>query len=510
MAVAATADFVYTFDLEGRFLYANPALHNLLQRAPGEMVGLNFHDLGYPEPLATTLQAQIQEVIDTNGTVRAETPFGEGYYEYIFVPILEEDGEVAAVAGTTRDITERRRTEVALLESQADSHRLLAELRAEREKLEGLFQHAPAFMATLAGPEFVFEFANEDYYRLIGHRNIIGKRVLDVVPELESQGFIGFLEGVYATGEAFVGRGVPISFVRQDGEEEKLFLDFSFQAVHDAEGEITGILVHGMDMTEQHLARQAMERMNEDLEARVDERTRQFLVANRELEGFTYSVSHDLRAPLRAIISSSMILLEDFGPQLNASARHELERQASAAKRLAVLIDDLLKLSRLARLELHRGQVDLSALASAAARDLSGQHHTDQCEFRIQEGMVALGDPASLQLVLMNLMENACKFSKNSGLVEVGQTGNVFWVRDHGVGFEMQYSHKLFLPFERLVTDAEFPGTGIGLANVKRVVERHGGRVWGEGVPGEGATFSFTLGPSDLGDGAGPIDAAAV
>ena len=190
-------------------IYANPALHRLLQRNAGEMTGLNFHDLGYPSDLANRLQEQIRETIDLKSIVRAETlyesAFGVGYYEYIFVPILDENGDVAAVAGTTRDITNRRATEEALRESKKESERLLVELRVEREKLAEVFKQAPAFIATLAGPDFVFEFANEAYYRLIGRTEIIGKSVLEALPEVAGQGFIELLQGVRATGEPFVG-----------------------------------------------------------------------------------------------------------------------------------------------------------------------------------------------------------------------------------------------------------------------------------------------------------------
>jgi len=461
------------------------------------MVGFNFYDLQYPEPLATNLQVQIQEVIDTAGPVRAETAFGDGYYEYIFVPIFGEDGAVTSVAGTTREISERRRTELALERSRAEAERLVAELRVERENLTTLFERAPAFIATFTGPDFVFQFANEAYYRLIGEREIIGKPIREALPEIEEQGFIKLLDQVYRTGNTFIGRGVRVMLIRDGTEPDERFVDFNYQALKNSDGFITGIFVHGVDVTEEILARKEVERLNAELELRVEERTRELQIANRDLEGFTYSVSHDLRAPLRAIVSSSSILIEDFGAELSDGAQSELRRQAAAAGRMAVLIDELLKLSRLGRQELRRKPIDLTEMVKSVASEISARS-AKPFYLNVEDGMCTVGDATSLRLLLLNLVENADKFSPEEALIVVGshrqEDETVFWVKDCGVGFDMQYADKVFQPFERLVRDEEFPGTGIGLANVKRIVERHGGRVWVDSEPGSGTTVFFTLG----------------
>lgn len=231
--------------------------------------------------------------------------------------------------------------------------------------------------------------------------------------------------------------------------------------------------------------------LNQELENRVIERTDELRAANTELEGFTYSVSHDLRGPLRTINATSKILLEDLGTELPEEARQLLTKQASAAGRLGQLIDDLLKLSRIARQEISRVSVDVSALALSVSSELVPG------EFDIQPGMLAAADEDLLRFVLLNLMENAAKFSPQGTKIQVGRKliagRSAFFVADHGIGFDMRYAEKLFLPFERLVRQEEFPGTGIGLANVKRIVERHGGEVWAESEPGKGATFYFTL-----------------
>ncbi len=246
--------------------------------------------------------------------------------------------------------------------------------------------------------------------------------------------------------------------------------------------------IHDLKMAEEKLVE-----LNEELEQRVESRTLELREAIHEMEGFTYSVSHDLRGPLRAISATSSILLADAGPDLSEDMRDMLVRQANSAKRLGSLIDDLLRLSRVSRSDMVLSEIDLSGLAKELREELSGRYATS-ATIQIEEGLAAQGDMQLIRLVLANLLENAIKFSPRGGTIYVGQSpGPAFFVRDEGVGFDSQYADKIWLPFERLVGESEFPGTGIGLANVKRIVERHGGRVWAESSPGDGATFYFTL-----------------
>ena len=232
-------------------------------------------------------------------------------------------------------------------------------------------------------------------------------------------------------------------------------------------------------------------RTEADLEQRVVERTQELQAANREMEGFTFSVSHDLRGPLRAIMSTSMILREDFGDKLPEEAKDQLDRQAKAAKKMGDLIDDLLKLSRIGRQEVVRQPVDLSELGEDLLVD-----HKAHISYSVQPGMEVRADAKLMRLAVQNLLDNSVKFTRNleSPTIEFGQDGDRYYVRDNGIGIDMQYSEKLFLPFERLVLDTEYPGTGIGLANARRIFERHGGKVWAESEGlGKGATFWFTV-----------------
>jgi signal transduction histidine kinase len=239
-----------------------------------------------------------------------------------------------------------------------------------------------------------------------------------------------------------------------------------------------------------------MRRMNSLLEARVHERTKALEAANRELEGFTYSVSHDLRAPLRAIMGTSMILMEDYGALLDEEGKSHLSRQAAAAKRLGVLIDDLLRLARLGRVELQIVEADFSAIATEVSTDLSDLAIQNNVRFEIEEGLSTITDRAALRVILSALLENACKFSPEGGVVRVGRDSSGFFVRDEGIGFEMVYVHKIFQPFEKLHRDTTFGGTGVGLANALRIIERLGGRLWAESELGQGSKFSFAFGES--------------
>jgi PAS domain S-box-containing protein len=244
----------------------------------------------------------------------------------------------------------------------------------------------------------------------------------------------------------------------------------------------------------------AIQSLNAELEERVRARTAELEAANKELEAFCYSVSHDLRAPLRTIDGFSQALLEDLGHQLKADDVSNLQRVRAGCQRMGQLIDDLLKLSRLSRAVITTQPVNLSALAEAVAAELRHTAPERQVEFHIAGNLQTAGDPQLLQVALMNLLGNAWKFTGQSSdaLIEVGarergSLSTVFFVRDNGAGFDMKYADKLFAPFQRLHGQAEFPGLGIGLATVQRIIRRHGGRVWAEAAPGQGATFFFTL-----------------
>lgn len=234
--------------------------------------------------------------------------------------------------------------------------------------------------------------------------------------------------------------------------------------------------------------------MNDELEAKVQFRTSELLAAVERLKGFTYHVSHDLRAPLRAIASNCRILQQDFGSELSSQAQQYLDRQAKAATKLGRLVDDLLVLSRLPRQEMVRERIDVTALTRDAFSEALSIHPYSQTKLEVAEGLVVEADPHLFRLAFLNILENAVKYSPAGGTIRVGRKPDgTFFVRDQGIGMEPQYLSKIFEPFQRLHRDDEYSGTGIGLANVKQVVERHGGNVWAESQPGEGSTILFTV-----------------
>lgn len=246
-----------------------------------------------------------------------------------------------------------------------------------------------------------------------------------------------------------------------------------------------------------HLYNQTRQ-LNEELEERVLERTQQLERLNQELETFSYSVSHDLRAPLRGMTGFSRVLLEDYADKLDDTAVRYIERIAASGERMGALIDALLNLSQVSRVDVSFTRIDLTELAQGLLADLQRTEPGRDVVTRVQDDLFAYGDERLLRQVMQNLLENAWKYTRKQAhaTIEVGCRDGVFFVCDNGAGFDMAYANKLFAAFQRLHTPAEFEGTGIGLATVQRIINRHGGRIWAEAEEGKGATFSFTL-PQD-------------
>ncbi len=379
-----------------------------------------------------------------------------------------------------RDIGERKRALRALEDSEG-RYRQLVETAGE-----GIW---------IMDTDSRITFVNARMCEMLGYRaeEMIGERTLTFVDtawhepaqhqiELRRQGISSRHE-------------LPLR--RKDGSQ--VWALVSASPIMNPDGSYSGGLAMFTDIGDLKAAQQHLERINLELEERVNKRTAQLEASNEELEAFAYSVSHDLRAPIRTIDGFSMALLEDFAPKLDPQAQEYLGRIRSATERMGELIEDLLALSRVARVKLRHEPVNLTKVAQSVADEMARANSARDVRVTIEPDVTAQGDPGLMRILLENLFDNAWKFTRKQLRAEIAfgveddSDAPVYFVRDNGVGFDMTYAQKLFGVFQRLHSEREFEGTGIGLATVQRIVRRHGGRVWAEGANGKGATIFFTL-----------------
>jgi PAS domain S-box-containing protein len=379
-------------------------------------------------------------------------------------PLETEEGVL--VSSTIRDVTERKKTEelraqlAAIVDSSADA--------IIGKELDGTIR------SWNRGAERVFGYAASE---------AIGKPISTLLPPGRQGEEPAIIERLKRGERVESFEGVRR---RKDGHE--IHVSVTISPIHDSRGSVIGASKVARDISDRKHAEEAVARAKEAAE-----------IANRELEAFSYSVAHDLRAPLRGIDGFSQALLEDYAEKLDEEGRRYLGRVRASAQHMAQLIDSLLTLARVTRGDIRREPVDLSALARATAQRLKASQPERNLEFLIAKGLTVIGDSRLLSVVLENLLGNAWKFTRDQpkACIEFGSTQqdgqSVFLVRDNGAGFDMAFSAKLFGVFQRLHAPEEFEGTGIGLATVQRIVRRHDGRIWADGTPSAGATFYFTL-----------------
>lgn len=489
--VFATAQNVWTTNAQGEVVGDLPMWRNITGQTEAEIQGWGWLAALHPDDRDCSTKLWL-DAIETKSLYETEYRVRriDGSYGYFIVrgvPILQADGSVREWVGVHQDISEQQ-----------------AALRDRKKAEQALQESFSVLQAVIEGTtDAIFMKDLQSRYLFINSAGaiVVGKPQAEIVGKDDTEIF------PYEIGLAIVenerkmiasGENQTYEDTVWDRGELRTFLAVK-TLCRNERGEAIGIVGVARDITERKQAEEKIKQLNQDLERRVIERTAQLEAANKELEAFSYSVSHDLRAPLRSIDGFSLALVERYDSQLDDKGKHYLQRVRAASQRMGELIDDLLNLARVTRSQMQYRTVDLSAIVEAIAADLQQQPER-QVEFIIASGIVAQGDSKLLRVVFENLLNNAWKFTSHqvSPRIEFGISSQpdgttVYFVSDNGAGFDMAYADKLFGAFQRLHTEAEFPGTGIGLATVKRIILRHGGQVWAESAVDQGATFYFTL-----------------
>jgi PAS domain S-box-containing protein len=419
------------------------------------------------------------------------------------LPIFASGQIVGAIAfsqrGPRREWAESEigalKTAATVVGAALERNRSRRAVRRRDELLRLIVDNAP-LMVAYYDREMRCRFANRRYADFFGHpvRSILGMRLEDVIGPDAYRVAAPYWKHAFA--------GAPVVFERAQAGPDGAVQYLEVRAVpHQADsGEVLGCYAILTDITQRRLGEAALREAHGQLEEKVRARTEELAVLNRELEAYSYSVSHDLRTPLRAIDGFSHLLAERLGDRLDAESAEYLGRVRTAVRRMSGLIDDLLELGRVSRQELEMREVDLTACAREIVEELATQHGARNVECLIEDGIRALGDPQLLRMALQNLLENAWKYTARKEFARIefshaveANGRRVYRVRDNGAGFDMNYAQKLFQPFQRLHNPREFEGSGIGLATVARIVRRHGGEIGADGEVGRGATFWFTL-----------------
>ena len=478
LLVGSVRDYaIYMLDPTGHVASWNRGAQQIKGYVEAEIVGQHFSRFFTPEDVAAgrpdaTLRAAAATGRHEEENWRVRKDGSRFWADVVITAVRDDRGALVGFAKVTRDLTERRRTEQSLRASE-ERFRILA-VTANDAILSADRQGNITYLNP--GAERVFGYSAEE---------ATGRPLTTLMPERFRDAHQAGLERYLATGEArVIGKTVELAGRRKDGTEFPLELSLASWK-HGADVAFTAII---RDITSRKQGEEQLRRYAAQLEA-----------ANQELEAFSYSVSHDLRAPLRSLDGFSQALLEDYADRLDDTGRDFLQRVRAGSQRMAGLIDDLLGLSSVTRSELQMDEVNLSVLAAAAVVDLQKSDPERHVTFAIAPDLVARADVGLMRIVLQNLLGNAWKFTgKRPGAhVEFGVTAHdgrrAYFVRDDGAGFDMAYADKLFGAFQRLHGTTEFPGSGIGLATVQRIIRRHGGQVWAEGAPDRGATFYFTL-----------------
>lgn len=484
-------DIVLRLDLDGRYLWASPSVGPTLGLDPAKLVGRSSLEFVHPEDLPLVRRVLGQAIATGSpgqATFRHVTETGKVIWlESLGRTVLDPaTGSPQEFLVSSRDVTERMAAQARVAEMAHFNRTLL-------DTCDCLI-----IVLDSAGRIQMFNRTAED---LLGwkEQELLGTPFYEV---LVPPGRREIVREVFRNPESFTLRRFENDWLCRDGSLRRIL--WSNSDLRDPEHGLQWIVCTGLDRTEARRAEEEIRELNESLERKVAERTRELRRANEDLESFSYAVSHDLRAPLRAIDGFSLALLEDAGSSLDAACRDHLDRIRSATENMARLIDDLLEHSRTGRFPLDCQDLDLSSMAGQIAATLARSDQDRNLLVRIEPGLRMRADPTLLRAILENLLGNAWKYTRPREYPRIELRREWIdgrpWiaVSDNGVGFSMEHARNLFGAFQRLHPRDQFEGSGIGLANVRKMVERHGGQVHGEGIPDQGALFRFTLeAPSD-------------
>ena len=467
------------------------SLGEAARRAENERFDVVLLDLGLPDSQQMDTLARMTQVC-------SEVPI------VVLTGLNDEEAGLAAVRNGAQDYLLKNSVNSNLLvrcvSYAIERKQAERSLRALQERLAGIVSTAVDAIITIDEHQIVILFsAAAEQMFLCPADQAIGKPLDQFMPHRFRAGHPGHIRAFGQTQVAARRRSARLTGLRSDGTEFPIETGISQVMVNG--GKLFTAIVR--DISERERAAEEIRQLNADLEQRVVDRTAQLQAANKELETFCYSVSHDLRTPLRGLDGFSQALLEDYGDKLDAEGQENLRRIRSASQRMGQLFDDFLNLSRVTRAQITRESVNLSEMARKVAGEVRGAERDREAEFVIAEGLLVNADARLLRIVLTNLLGNAWKFTSMSARarIEVGSSREngieTYFIRDNGAGFDMKYADKLFGAFQRLHSVSDFPGTGIGLAIVQRIVQHHGGRIWAEGKLDGGATFRFTLEPDN-------------
>jgi len=470
----------------GGEIHVNEAFATMLQYTREELAERPWADITHPDDIAWTQRVVDGVLAGERDAARFEKRYLRRDGETVWTDVStvlrrDDDGRPLYFMTTVVDITEKKLAE----------ERVATSGRRYRDLVDHMSSGVVVYEAVDDGADFVIREFNDAAERIerLSREDLLGRRVTEAFPGVEDFGLLDVFRRVWRTG---VPEDHPVSLYL-DGRTQSWRENYVYRLPG---GEVVAVYD---DVTERVRAQEDLAALNADLEQRVRERTAALEAANRELESFSYSVSHDLRAPLRHVSGFAELLKGSLGDSLDETDRRYLERITAAISEMGRLIDDLLAFSRAGRAELHLQDVDMDAVLREVLHGLESELAGRDIEWTIGPLPPARGDATMLRLVWNNLLDNAVKFTAGRAPARITVSGIeaggecIYAVGDNGAGFDMTYVDKLFGVFERLHPASEFPGTGIGLANVRRLVGRMGGRVWAEGAVDDGATFSFSL-----------------